>query len=308
MINFIKLKPANFVVFLLITCLICYLWKILFFDIPIDFWGIGLDSPVMSLSHALNIDYWLSSGTERVVSQPQTYHPGFFYQFISYFALKINFFNSDTIFYDRLDQMLIDPSSYWKIIQCIPLIFTILSFFIIYKYFIKSSWYILLIAFLSVFTLNSFYRFALYDLFNESFIFFFTTLFFIYLNYYFNNFKSTRRFSVSQTFCLGLISSFLYLNKMNYVLLVLPVFLVYFIEFIQSKDKKMILHFISLLTSIIFFIVFFSFILFDGFQGVQTMLHHHSNLIIFSGHYGGGERNIIDLSKFISSLKGSLPA
>jgi len=66
----------------------------------------------------------------------------------------------------------------------------------------------------------------------------------------------------------------------------------------------MILHFISLLTSIIFFIVFFSFILFDGFQGVQTMLHHHSNLIIFSGHYGGGERNIIDLSKFISSLKG----
>lgn len=62
---------------------VCVYWYEIVIELPIDFWGIAGDPPVMALSHAVNIDHWLLGGGPRTVGAPQYYHPGLLYQVIS---------------------------------------------------------------------------------------------------------------------------------------------------------------------------------------------------------------------------------
>jgi hypothetical protein len=293
---------------LCISILICtsiYWYKIVY-GYPIDFWGIAWDSPVMSLSHAINIDFWLNQNGSRLIGVAQTYHPGFLYQIISYLVYILVYIGSNFDNVDRLRDVLTDPKRYWDVIQVVPLFATNLALLIFIYLNRKNNILLIILSLLTLISLNVASRFLFFDFFNESLVLIHSVIYFSYVFKYLDEvyYKSNKlRYSV----ILGFLGGVLYLLKMNYILWAFPVYMCFGIIISHNYSYKKIIFlnlFVSLVVTALTILTLSFFML--GKNGMLRMFGDHLKLIIASGRYGNGKHNIVDYSEGIFAIKSIL--
>lgn len=274
-------------------------WDAIVVGMPINFWGIALDSPVMALSHAINLDHWFLTG-ERVVKTPQTVHPGLFYQLISWVVYRLtapsNGMASEALF----DAVVRDPSAFWTVIQLVPLTSTLIAVAVLWIVGLRHSLAVSVVAVAVYFTATATLRFGIWDLFNESFALLIGVMFFMAARPAFSQAEARPGRAM---IIFGLAASLVYMVKMNFFvwsLAVLPALAV--AAMIGRISWKQAIFRIT-----VFYITAIGGVLVLGYlllgkPGLKHMLELHFSFLMGAGHYGSGPRTIISLEEMYAAL------
>ncbi len=298
---------------------ILVLYFIITVDNPINFWGVSMDGPTFSLGHALNLLHFFDG---RVVGNPEVVQPGVWYQIICFIIL---FFSA--IFHngDIFEEVLKDPEFFWIFLQASPILITLVSYYLFNKLFFKNinssmfnvskSSNLGILTSISCFSLlllnKNFYRYNIWELFNETFSFLVILIYYYFFKLYLekNNktVKSTEANHLQYTFFLGMAGCFIYFQKLPYLAFPFATGLFIFIINYSSGISKKEWLIKSLKDSIYHVIGFFTFLLiigllFFGVAGLKEMLGTHLTMLLRDGYYRGGGNNIIDPNIFISGL------
>jgi len=116
------------VVILAITvAALCFFWWMLAIRMELDIWNVDDDYATHSLAHAINIEYWVTTGSPRNVEYFQTFHPGVPFQVVSWIA-----FRAAAFFYPKNSGNLVSytlrhPELFWLANQISALLLTVFS-------------------------------------------------------------------------------------------------------------------------------------------------------------------------------------
>ena len=286
-------------------CFLIFFWTQIVVKRPIDFWGIPWDSPIMSLSHAINIDFWLIGGEKRELGTPQLIHPGLIYQVISWVLYRLTSGDITGSPLELFQHALIDPSNYWGALQYVPLFLSILSIALIWQVSRQNNVIIFLAAIASYFIASPTARFGVYDFFNESSSLLMASVFFIAANHYFKRTQTLAREHVGKTVLFGFIGSLMYMHKMNYVIWALSAVSGFIVLALldRSNRKVVVVNLLIYLGSLVAFIVILSALLFGDVHGVIRMLKLHVGLIAHSGVYWAGPRDVFSVDTMVNAFR-----
>ena len=297
-------KSSQWAPLLVVMAVVAYCWYATVVKLAIPLWAIPDDAPVMSLSHGVNIDYWLfGHHGGRALGQPQFYQPGFPFQIVSWIIYRIAsptpFGTPDQLF----DQYVRDPSRFWFVIQLLPLLLSFLGLSLIWRASEKERTkpLVMLAVFASYFTASAAFHYGIDDFFNESFTLLFAAWFFVQAHTVFDERSADRLRPIAVS---GLITGILYLHKMNYVvwgLAMTPALIMAGVvgrftwKGVLARAGIFVACFLASLN-----VVGRAFL---GTRGFRLMIQGHLEIFWGSGIYGNGSKTIVALETVKTNLQ-----
>ena len=287
---------------------------------PIGFWHVAMDGPTFSLGHALNL---LGYGDFRVVGNPEVAQPGVWYQIVSYLIAIVS---SSLYEGDLFNSLIEDPSKFWIFLEFSPILLTVASLIVYFHYVHWRTTYAsvpaqivqprralgrtaALASFLLLTVNPNFFRYNMWELFNESFAFL-TVLVFVVVfdrvlytihgqgldklkaNAETAKLIGTKDILAVPFLLLGMSSCAVYFQKLPYLALPIAAFITTVLIF-KSNPKLLIRSLVYQLTGFLIVAICVG-LPFFGKAGFHEMVDTHFTMLMRDGYYRGGENKIIN--------------
>ena len=294
-----KLPVPRFALLLTVLMTLSLLWLIADFFPRLDFWNFVGDYPMLSLSHALNIQSWFETGT-RQVSYYQEIHPGIPFQLASWLAYRVA-----QIFYPpdvrtSIQYTLREPDLFWSASQLLALSLGLVGVMALWRLSRRLSVGFALAALLVFFSFRPAWTYGLATLSIDTFALPMAVLFFTLAAW---AFRAEKRSLV--IWCvLGCLGGVAWLLKLNYIVWSLAAGVGLLVQWM--------LHGVTLrqfaLRAGLFALSFGATgavlgILFLGPAGIAETIRYHIGVATHTGYYGGGSSSFADWNTILANLR-----
>lgn len=284
-------------ILLLVAVCIGFVWVgyLANINIKTDFWSLTnylaiSDYALLSLGHALNIEYWLSTGGDRIVDYFQLFHPGVPLQIGSWLSYRAMAFWDWNRTENLLANTLIYPESFWTATRLFAASLTLISLFYLWNTSRKFGIGLCAAVLLALFCYSHSWVFSLSVLGNESFALPIALLFFGAAH---KAFFSKQHQWIFWVVC-GCFGGIAYLNKLNYITWSFAAIAALFVAWIvrASTLRTVIGYLASFLVGFVSSVLLIG-VTFLSWAGFKRTLIGHTSVFTGSEYFGTGEPTFV---------------
>jgi hypothetical protein len=278
---------------------LCFFWWMLAIRTKLDIWNVDNDYATLSLAHAINIEYWVTTGSPRSVGFFQTFHPGIPFQVVSWMAFRVA-----ALFYPENSGNLVSytlrhPQLFWLANQVSVLLLTVVSLIGLWWLTRCLGFGFVVAAVMVFFSFQFAWLYGLLQLGNESFALPMAVAFFALGH----RCLGDPRERLILWAALGALGGLALLVKLNYLIWPIAVLIGLMTELaIKGIDKPQVLLRIGSFSFGFCSVVITVAGLFLRFKGLRQMIRSHRRVISHSGYYGSGESGFVSWDSSLDAL------